>query len=141
MIGLVIAVLVAALVYALCVALGLPAIVGIVAAILVLLAGIPIRRIRVRKALRSSSEAAKSRIVSSALRMRRETCICEMPIRFGDLGLGHVIDEAHLEDQPLALGQRPHRRAKHRAVLDELVARVLRADRLGPGLVVILGAG
>jgi len=41
MIGLVVAVLVAALVYALCVALGLPAIVGIVAAILVLLAGIP----------------------------------------------------------------------------------------------------
>ena len=41
MIGLVIAVLVAALVYALCVALGLPAIVGIVAAILVLLAGMP----------------------------------------------------------------------------------------------------
>jgi hypothetical protein len=41
MIGLVIAVLVAALAYALCVALGLPAIVGIVAAILVLLAGIP----------------------------------------------------------------------------------------------------
>lgn len=41
MIGLVIAVLVGALAYALCVALGLPAIVGIVAAILVLLAGIP----------------------------------------------------------------------------------------------------
>jgi uncharacterized protein YacL len=41
MIGIVIAVLVAALVYAICVALGLPAIVGIVAAILVLLAGIP----------------------------------------------------------------------------------------------------
>jgi hypothetical protein len=41
MIGLVIAVLVAALVYALCVALGLPSIVGIVAAILVLLAGVP----------------------------------------------------------------------------------------------------
>ncbi len=41
MIGLVIAVLVAALVYALCVALGLPSIVGIVAAILVLLAGMP----------------------------------------------------------------------------------------------------
>jgi hypothetical protein len=41
MIGLVIAVLVAALVYTLCVALGLPAFVGIVAAILVLLAGIP----------------------------------------------------------------------------------------------------
>ena len=40
MIGLVIAVLVAALVYALCVALGLPAIVGIVAAILVLLGGV-----------------------------------------------------------------------------------------------------
>jgi hypothetical protein len=40
MIGLVIAVLVAALVYALCVALGLPAIVGIVAAILVLVAGV-----------------------------------------------------------------------------------------------------
>ena len=41
MIGLVIAVLVAALVYALCVALGLPSIVGIVAAIFVLLTGIP----------------------------------------------------------------------------------------------------
>jgi hypothetical protein len=34
-------VLLAAVVYALCVALGLPAIVGIIAAILVLLAGIP----------------------------------------------------------------------------------------------------
>jgi hypothetical protein len=41
MIGILIAVLLAALVYFLCVALGLPAIVGIVAAILVLLAGIP----------------------------------------------------------------------------------------------------
>ena len=41
MIGVVLAVLVAALVYALCVALGLPSIVGVVAAILVLLAGIP----------------------------------------------------------------------------------------------------
>ena len=41
MIGLVIVVLVAALVYALCVAVGLPAMVGVVAAILVLLAGVP----------------------------------------------------------------------------------------------------
>lgn len=41
MIGVLIAVLFAALVWALCVALGLPAVVGIVAAILVLLAGIP----------------------------------------------------------------------------------------------------
>ena len=41
MINILIAVLVAALVWAVCVALGLPAIVGIVAAILVLLAGIP----------------------------------------------------------------------------------------------------
>lgn len=41
MLGILIAVVVAALVYALCVALGLPSIVGIVAAILVLLAGIP----------------------------------------------------------------------------------------------------
>ena len=41
MIGILIAVVVAALVYMICVALGLPAIVGIVAAILVLLAGIP----------------------------------------------------------------------------------------------------
>jgi hypothetical protein len=40
-IGILIAVLVAALVYAVCLALGLPAIVGIVAAILVLLAGVP----------------------------------------------------------------------------------------------------
>ena len=41
MIGILIAVLLAALVYVLATALGLPAIVGIVAAILVLLAGIP----------------------------------------------------------------------------------------------------
>jgi hypothetical protein len=41
MIGVLVAILLAALVYFLCVALGLPAIVGIVAAILVLLAGIP----------------------------------------------------------------------------------------------------
>jgi hypothetical protein len=40
-IGVLIAVLFAALVYFICVALGLPSIVGIVAAILVLLAGIP----------------------------------------------------------------------------------------------------
>jgi hypothetical protein len=41
MIGVLIAVLFAALVWAICVALGLPSIVGIVAAILVLIAGIP----------------------------------------------------------------------------------------------------
>ena len=41
MIGVLIAVLVAALAYAICVALGLPSVVGVVAAILVLLAGIP----------------------------------------------------------------------------------------------------
>jgi hypothetical protein len=41
MIGIVIAVIVAALVYLLATALGLPSIVGIIAAILVLLAGIP----------------------------------------------------------------------------------------------------
>jgi hypothetical protein len=40
MIGILIAILIAALVYWLCVALGLPAIVGIVAAILVLVGGI-----------------------------------------------------------------------------------------------------
>ena len=40
MIGIVIAIVLAALVYWLCLALGLPAIVGIVAAILVLLAGV-----------------------------------------------------------------------------------------------------
>jgi hypothetical protein len=40
-IGILIAVLFAALVYAICVALGLPSIVGIIAAILVLLAGVP----------------------------------------------------------------------------------------------------
>jgi hypothetical protein len=40
-IGILIAVLLAAVVYFLCMALGLPAIVAIVAAILVLLAGIP----------------------------------------------------------------------------------------------------
>jgi hypothetical protein len=41
MIGLLIAIVLAAVAYALCVALGLPAIVAIVAAVLVLLAGVP----------------------------------------------------------------------------------------------------
>ena len=41
MIGILTAILVAALVYFLCMALGLPAIVAIIAAVLVLLAGIP----------------------------------------------------------------------------------------------------
>jgi hypothetical protein len=41
LISVIIAVLFAALVYALCLALGLPSIVGLIAAILVLLAGIP----------------------------------------------------------------------------------------------------
>jgi hypothetical protein len=41
MIGILIAVLLAALVYFLCIALGLPSIVAIIAAILVLLSGIP----------------------------------------------------------------------------------------------------
>ena len=43
MVGLVIAVLVAALVFALCTALGLPTVVGVIAAVLVLLTGIPTR--------------------------------------------------------------------------------------------------
>ena len=41
MISVLIAILLAALAYALCLALGLPSIVGIVAAVLILLAGIP----------------------------------------------------------------------------------------------------
>ena len=41
MIGVLIAVVFAAIVYFICLALGLPAVVGIVAALLVLLAGIP----------------------------------------------------------------------------------------------------
>jgi hypothetical protein len=41
MIGILLAVLVAALVYLVCLALGLPSVVGIVAAIVVLLIGIP----------------------------------------------------------------------------------------------------
>ena len=41
MIGVFIAIVLAALAYLLCTALGLPAIVGIIAAVLVLLAGIP----------------------------------------------------------------------------------------------------
>src|SRR3954447_19600110 len=65
MIGILIAVLLAALVYFLCVALGLPAIVAIVAAILVLLAGIPTRGDGVRglaRAVRApvSAEAGAS---------------------------------------------------------------------------------
>jgi hypothetical protein len=43
-IGLLVTILVAALVWMLCVALGLPSIVGIVAAILVLLGGVPYAR-------------------------------------------------------------------------------------------------
>ena len=41
MIGILITVIFAAIVYALCLALGLPAIVGLIAAVLVLLAGVP----------------------------------------------------------------------------------------------------
>jgi hypothetical protein len=41
MIGILVAILIAALVYFICAALGLPYIVGVIAAILVLLAGIP----------------------------------------------------------------------------------------------------
>lgn len=41
MIAIIVTVLVAALAYALCVALGLPSIIGIVAAVLVLLSGFP----------------------------------------------------------------------------------------------------
>lgn len=41
MIGILLAVLIAALVYWVCLALGLPAIVGIIAAVLVLIGGIP----------------------------------------------------------------------------------------------------
>jgi hypothetical protein len=40
-IGILLAVIFAAIVYALCLALGLPAIVGLIAAVLVLLAGVP----------------------------------------------------------------------------------------------------
>jgi hypothetical protein len=40
-VGVIITIIVAAVVYALCLALGLPSIVGIIAAVLVLLAGIP----------------------------------------------------------------------------------------------------
>jgi hypothetical protein len=40
-IGILISILIAAVVYALCTALGLPSIVGIIAAVLVLLGGIP----------------------------------------------------------------------------------------------------
>ena len=57
MIGILIAVLLAALVYALCVALGLPSIVAIIAAILVLLAGIPDRRLRHRQPLRRKARS------------------------------------------------------------------------------------
>jgi hypothetical protein len=42
MISILISILVAALAYAICLALGLPTIVGIVAAVLVLLAGVPV---------------------------------------------------------------------------------------------------
>lgn len=42
MISIVIAILLAALVYWLCIALGLPAIVALIAAVLVLLAGVPV---------------------------------------------------------------------------------------------------
>jgi hypothetical protein len=41
MIGILIAIVLAAIVYWICLALGLPAIIGLIAAILVLLAGIP----------------------------------------------------------------------------------------------------
>jgi len=49
MIGVLIAILLAALAYALCVALGLPSIVAVVAAVLVLLTGVPSRGYGLRR--------------------------------------------------------------------------------------------
>ena len=64
MIGILLTVIVAALVYALCVALGLPAIVAIVAAILVLLAGFPAG---VYGGRRGASKPARRQVAGTSL--------------------------------------------------------------------------
>jgi hypothetical protein len=48
----------------------------------------------------------------------------------GDLALGHVVDEAHLEDSLLALGQVSESRAQQRAHLGELIALLGLAERV-----------
>ena len=48
----------------------------------------------------------------------------------GDLGLGQVVDEAQLEDDLLALGQRLERRRDRLAELDQLVVGVAAAERV-----------
>src|SRR5690606_10576121 len=49
----------------------------------------------------------------------------------GDLALGHVVGEAHLEDALLTLGQVSERRAEQRAGLGDAVAVVVVAQRVG----------
>src|SRR5215207_10678180 len=58
----------------------------------------------------------------------------------GDLGLREVLDEAQVEHDPVAGRQRLQRRRDRRAVLHELEAVVLDADRLRVGLAVPLVA-
>ena len=58
----------------------------------------------------------------------------------GDLGLRQVLDEAQVKHDAVARGERLQRRRDRRAVLDELEAVVLDADRLGVGLAVALVA-
>ena len=47
-----------------------------------------------------------------------------------DLRLRQPLEEAQVEDQPLALVQRPEARREHRAILRHLVLRLLGPERL-----------
>src|SRR5215218_9966644 len=62
------------------------------------------------------------------------------PDAVGDLGLREVLDEAQVQHDAIARGQRMQRRRDRRAVLDQLEAVVLDTDRLGVGLAVALVA-
>src|SRR5215204_3321683 len=50
-----------------------------------------------------------------------------------DLGLRQILDEAQVQHDPVARRQRRQRRRDRRAVLDQLEAAILDADRLGVG--------
>ena len=64
----------------------------------------------------------------AAARRMRETCIWETPTCFGDLALGHVLDEAQMKDMAVALGDLLEHRRDRGAVLDGVEGWVLLAD-------------
>ena len=84
--------------------------------------GSPLARRAVRQRLTATSPISR-RSFSSERRMSRDTCICEMPTRAGDLRLREAFEEAQMEDVALARVELGEARREHRAVLHGVVGR------------------